>query len=92
MMNLKTLNDEALVKVAGGNDGDQNYERKNHVVLYKVGDHVEVYRTDLHWFLTWGGTVAKVFVERDVPMYFIEFDDGCCDWHSADDIQRNFDL
>ena len=86
---MKAMNDEALTLVTGGDEGDLEYEIASGKALYKVGDHVEVYKTPMHWFLTWGGTITKVKVEDKCPWYFIELDNGMYGWYYSDDIQRN---
>ena len=88
MINTKAMNNEMLTKVTGGDNGDVSYERKNGIALYKVGDQVEVYRTDLH--ITTRRAVVEAVREYDgyITYYVVFLDSNKFKWVTANGIQR----
>ena len=95
----RTINDELLTKVTGGDWGDSNYEHDNGIQLYNVGDYVEVYTDHFHLF-TMNAKVQNVsskkvitnwhnWNEIEVPFYKVRFTGGDrTEWISSDWIER----
>ena len=95
---VKAVNDEELAFAAGGNYGDAKFEHDRGVVLYKVGDTVEVFDSELH-FCTTRGTIIKIDTARirnsifdycmiTVPYYLVKLENGVKKWAISDDIER----
>ena len=102
MRNLNTayaMDDEALIHVTGGDYGDSNYEHDHNVVLYKVGDTVEVFTGIVHLFTNRGqikkissGKVGKSAWSSDLieaPLYLVEFESGEIKWVFSNNIERS---
>ena len=99
MMNtIRMMEDRTLSFVAGGNDGDSKFEHDRGVVLYKVGDTVEVFESGWH-IMTKRGTIIEVGTKNihpsiwntsrlDVPAYLVKFEDGHEKWVVSNDIER----
>ena len=95
---LKTIDDEALVNVAGGDWGDSKYELENNLYLYGPGDTVEVYDNFLHItttkaeVLTMGRRMGPVeqYI-RDgfmIPFYLVQYENGSKEWVTSNVIER----
>ena len=50
MMNTRTMNDEMLRKVTGGDNGDAIQDCNENYSRYSVGETVLVYLTGIHFF------------------------------------------
>ena len=87
---IKAMNDEALVRISGGDNGDSEIEKRLGTRLYKVGDVVEVYTNWLHIFTTRAIIDAVGLDEKGYVCYHVIYFDnkGTIDLVSADKIQR----
>ena len=95
MTNTMMMNDEALTFVAGGDNGDKDFEAQNKIQLYDIGDTVEVYSNFLHIFTNRGRiintkrvTVQKLFGTQTYCEYLVKYEDSGLEWVTADDIER----
>ena len=89
MMNtVKTMNDEALTLITGGNYGDSRWEALCWIPTYSAQTVVEVYTNFMHLFTKRGTIIYLEFVKTGKPYrYLVEFEDGSRKWVEADDIQ-----
>ena len=97
MMNTKMMNDEMLVKVTGGDNGDARKDTKEDRPWYAVGDALWVYITPIHFLRAlryvvdrYYGAEFKAGGEADYFCWHYKVKDditGLTSWVTADDIE-----
>ena len=90
-VNGMKINDEEMVAIVGGNNGDTDYERKTGESLYNGDETVYVYTNGLHIGLfSKKATIRIIFHDNDgTPYYYVVPTDGSKPMTVyADDIAR----
>ena len=95
-MKAAAMNDEALAKISGGNDGDSLYEIEHRCQLHYMGEEVEVYCSFFHWHTKHGRIISiEQLWEPDeleglyATVYLVYFPDSHhTEWVKSNEIER----
>ena len=88
MTNIKTLNENALLRAVGGNNGDSKIEEETGVPLFSVGQNVEIFIMHFFHIHTKHAVVLEVKREASGFLYTVLCDNGLIRNYYADDIER----
>ena len=88
MTNIKVMNENALLKVTGGNNGDTDIENKSRTPLFSVGQSVEVFIMHYFHIHTRHATIVAVTPHYNGFVYTVIYDNGDVKEVYADDIER----
>ena len=89
-MNMTAMNDDALVRVTGGDKCDTYWEKKTGTPLYSAGDTVEVYDSWLHIQTDTATVLFRGYALDGSFTYQVQIHEtGKIKWVPADDIEND---